>query len=451
MKSTKLEGALLAIPFLAGAAASVYFFYPGLMTPDPEYQLLQARSFEFGDWHPIIMALIWRPLDMVLPGPFGMLLLFVGMYWTAFYLLTRQLMRQSPVSAALMAALPFAPFLINFVGTIWKDVLVFNCFILAFALIGLQPRRRSPLVLVVAFSLIWIGTLARHNAALAAVPLLCLLFWPAPPDGFARLLGRLTACTILAGALALGTLKLFDLLLEPEHTSAISALFIFDLVGISSRVSTNLVPTSWTPEQSNQILSVCYEPKWWDRIWISCMYVLDQLRASGEWGKLFTAWRSAVAAYPTEYLNHRIAHTATFFQIHNNELIFVSQPTATSFTYGFRPEVTRVAADLVLAAASVPGIRAFFTVGFWLVVANSLVVGVSWLFLRGNKNAYHALMMALSSSFYASPLVLIGVSIDLRYVYYTIGAVCISTILLVSQAFAKSAKTAAVSAISLQP
>lgn len=439
MRTVNLRSVLLAAPFIAGASLCIYFYFPGLMTPDPESQLLQARNFKFGDWHPIIMALIWRPLDMVAPGPIGMLLLFVAMYWSAFYLLARQLAERSVAQAVAISILPFMPFLINFVGTIWKDVLVFCCFVLAIALIGVKPTKRPVSIKLLAIILIWVGSLGRHNAALAAVPLLCLLLWSIPPTNFARLIGRLSVCMVLIAALVLGTNFILDKLLQPEHTHLSSALFLFDIAGISHRIGTNLIPTFWTPEQNAQILQVCYEPKWWDRIWISCMFVLDRLRETGEWSKLFTTWRSAVAAYPLEYLDHRLAHLSTHFRIDNPELLFVYPPSPTSVAYGFRPAVTKIAADLILGAASIPGMRAFFTVGFWLVLSTCVVfiAGISY-FVRRAGN-YHPFLIALSAFLYTGPLVLIGLSSDFRYVYYTIGATCIALVLLCSNIMGVSA------------
>ena len=54
-----------------GFATSLLAFYPGVMTYDSESQFFQARHFEFGDWHPPIMALIWSGIHAIVPDLVG--------------------------------------------------------------------------------------------------------------------------------------------------------------------------------------------------------------------------------------------------------------------------------------------------------------------------------------------------------------------------------------------
>src|SRR4051812_31498991 len=63
---------------LAGAGVlcfvvALWLSAPGYMGNDSGWQLSQARSGEYHDTHPVLMALIWRYTDRVLPGPLGML------------------------------------------------------------------------------------------------------------------------------------------------------------------------------------------------------------------------------------------------------------------------------------------------------------------------------------------------------------------------------------------
>ena len=51
--------------WLLVAAFIVLLFYPGIMSNDSIASLRQARSFEFNDWHPPVMALIWSVLDRI--------------------------------------------------------------------------------------------------------------------------------------------------------------------------------------------------------------------------------------------------------------------------------------------------------------------------------------------------------------------------------------------------
>ena len=60
---------------VAGFALAVAAFYPGYMSPDSTSQLMQARAWDFTDWHPPLMAALWGLVDRVFPGPAGMLVL----------------------------------------------------------------------------------------------------------------------------------------------------------------------------------------------------------------------------------------------------------------------------------------------------------------------------------------------------------------------------------------
>ena len=108
--------------------------------------------------------------------------------------------------------------------------------------------------------------------------------------------------------------------------------------------------------------------------------------------------------------------------------LFVAKPTATSFTYGFRADVTRIVADIIKGAAAVPGLRMTFTIGFWLLLSTALTVASGLLYVRGRMQSYTAFLISLSGFFYIAPLVVIGVAPDLRYAYFTIGATCVAVV-----------------------
>src|ERR1044071_6521479 len=65
----------------AGWSLAVLYAFPGLMSSDSAIQLVQARGLAaISDWHPPIMAVIWRYVDRIVAGPFGMLLLQTGTF-----------------------------------------------------------------------------------------------------------------------------------------------------------------------------------------------------------------------------------------------------------------------------------------------------------------------------------------------------------------------------------
>src|SRR5271166_31278 len=196
-------------------------FYPGLMSLDSDFQLVQARSFEFSDWHPVIMSLIWSGTNYVLPGPAGLFTLLLGIYWSAFFLVSEYFRNRSLTAYALALALPFLPLLINFSGTLWKDVLVFDCFIFSIGIVLYSCkdgfRHPSTVASIAAVMMIELGILARYNSQFAAVPLVALLFWSTTPvrgaEASAQVKSLLRSALAVAALFVLGTLIL-DLLLH---------------------------------------------------------------------------------------------------------------------------------------------------------------------------------------------------------------------------------------------
>src|SRR3954467_12999000 len=76
---------------LFGFLAVLMIFRSGYLTSDSVTQLQEARDFIFNGWHPPIMAFVWRYLDMVLPGPIGMLVFHNLMFWTALAIIVQLL------------------------------------------------------------------------------------------------------------------------------------------------------------------------------------------------------------------------------------------------------------------------------------------------------------------------------------------------------------------------
>lgn len=60
-----------SVPISIGVVSTIIViaFFPGVMINDSEAALQHERSLEPTDWHPPIMALLWRYLDVVSRGP----------------------------------------------------------------------------------------------------------------------------------------------------------------------------------------------------------------------------------------------------------------------------------------------------------------------------------------------------------------------------------------------
>jgi hypothetical protein len=155
----------------AGWSLALVYAFPGLMSPDSGFQLMQARGADLiGDWHPPIMALIWRTLDRIIAGPFGMLLLQTGAFLFGLDALVRRVLR--PVTAAAIAvAILLWPPVLTPMAVIWKDAQMAGLMLAGAALLP-SPRRR---VRIAGLGLLVLASAMRYNAAAATLPLIALL------------------------------------------------------------------------------------------------------------------------------------------------------------------------------------------------------------------------------------------------------------------------------------
>ena len=71
MDNVTIIRVVAAILAVAWAGLAVYA-YPGYLSFDSGWQLREARTGVFSDWHPPVMAAIWSLVDRVVAGPIGM-------------------------------------------------------------------------------------------------------------------------------------------------------------------------------------------------------------------------------------------------------------------------------------------------------------------------------------------------------------------------------------------
>jgi hypothetical protein len=357
------------LPFALGFALTLRAFWPGLMTPDSEFQLKQARELILYDSFPIIMALAWNATHRVIPGGPGMLLLLLALYWGGFALFAWYCAGRSRRAFWLAAALPFLPFLINYAGTLWKDVLVLGTYLIAAGIILLSGASRWRWIAVVPLA---IGIAARENSAAAAIPLFALLFWPTFSGlGTVKRLGAAFAVSLLIAAALFGGAQFgLSYVFKPIRTTPSASLALFDLTGISHRIGSNLVPGPLTPEEAEKLRTDCYEPKGWDLIWLRCPFAEKRARSDGAWATYPAAWLRAIAAHPIAYIKHRAAHTRSLFS--TGDLAFITPAIMSREDPRTRGFVENPYYHLIGAWVAIATPTPLFWVGFWLALSFAL-------------------------------------------------------------------------------
>ncbi len=183
----------------AGCALTVLVFQPGYMTADARYLYDDMRAWTLKDWQSPAMGLLWRLIDPLAPGAWGMFLLIAALYWLGFGMLALTVARRSAWLGIATPVLALAPPGFFFVGMIWRDVLFGVAWLVAAALAlaaaGRGPRARLSLR-ALALVLVAFGVLLRQNAVFAA-PVLAA--YAARPERFGL---KRAAVLLLPGALA---------------------------------------------------------------------------------------------------------------------------------------------------------------------------------------------------------------------------------------------------------
>jgi hypothetical protein len=206
-----------------GMTVLLVYAFPGFMSPDSVQQMEQARSHQYGDWHPPTMAAIWTLVEHVVKGPAGMLILQGSMFLGGLFLLLRRYM--PPRAAALTASgvLIFPPVLVV-IACIWKDAQMAGFLILGIALL-LEPR---PWQKVIAIVLLVIASALRDNAAPAILPILLLTFQWGKLAGWKRVAAAAALWVLIVG-MAFGLNR--SLTKVHEHSWTVS-LAPADIIGV---------------------------------------------------------------------------------------------------------------------------------------------------------------------------------------------------------------------------
>ncbi len=302
-----------------GWVGLMLYAYPGYMSYDSTSQLTEARSGIYSDWHPPAMAALWRYVDFVIPGPFGMLIIQSVCFLTGAYLLLRRVM--SARAAAICASLLlWFPAVSSIMAVIWKDSQMAGFLLLGTALM-LSPRRRIKLT-GIAFLLL--GSMMRHNAFTMTFPLVVLLFVWSTKHGWLKR-HAISIATWLAITVSAQLLSgwLTD---NPQHLWHRS-LALIDIVGTLSYADpisdAELAPMfEGTPIVAKDRLQgrarKAYNPDWTlDVIWSETNRLFSEPTTVEQREAITRAWKKIVTGNPRAYLSYRMEMFRRLIQFSN--------------------------------------------------------------------------------------------------------------------------------------
>jgi hypothetical protein len=410
---------------LAGFALAVVAFYPGYMSPDSTSQLMQARAWDFTDWHPPLMAALWGLVDRVFPGPAGMLALQNAAYWGAAALLWRAAYRRSAWLGLGLACFGFMPQVFSHLSTIWKDVGMGASLLLASALLYRSRQNGSKAALLASVPLLFYGYGVRLNAAPALLPLAlwsafiaCRVF-PRLRKVAARRPRLLPAVLGVAYFLLLTAAVTLtnDALVRGKHTYQGQTIMLHDLAAVSVARGEPLFPDYITRDEHFSMEKVArqYAP------YISTAIVgvdVSGLRLSGEprdMEALRAKWAEVVARNPGVYLRHRWAVFEWATGLNQPE-VCLPYLIASSAPFGYKTNdlaVHRMLKAYFWATRNTVLFRGFF----WLLVALALL----YFSLRGHLRGDLEFVFVLASSglLYGAAYFFVAPACDFRFFWWT--------------------------------
>jgi hypothetical protein len=227
---------ILKLSVALGFTLNILVFYPGFMSPDSLAQYQQASVNVYSDWHPPIMAWVWRILSFVFVPPSGLLFFQMILLWGSIYLLALEFI-STRFKVWILVLLPFFPSILTISGVLWKDVQMAFALLTIFAL---NYVKRQKLIFVFTLLLVFYAVSLRMNAFFALPPLVILfviVFVRIKSKVIIALLGL--TCT---AAIFIGSYFLVQALTNPAKSDLASVSTQDDLSYFSLIKGESLIP-----------------------------------------------------------------------------------------------------------------------------------------------------------------------------------------------------------------
>ncbi len=288
----------------AGWIAFLLYAYPGFMSLDSSFQLSQGRAGHYTDWHPPVMAFIWRYLDKLVAGPLLMLLLQSGLLLFGSYALLRRVARPTFAACAAVAILLFPP-VATTMAVIWKDSLMVGAVVAGIALV-LSASRGRRIAGLVMFTLA--AGVRVNGFTITLLPVVALFRWSDAITGSRRYAIAAVAWLATVGCSQLANRALTDETAHIWHNS----LAMFDIVG-TIHFSPPMSDDELEPILRGAPLLVthdfqreatdAYDAQW--GVFRVMRSFMQQPTTAEQRAAIEHAWKTLVVAHPLAYAEHR--------------------------------------------------------------------------------------------------------------------------------------------------
>lgn len=148
----------------------VIYAYPGYMNWDTGEQLYQARTHYYQDSHPPVMTVYWRVIELVMRGPFPLLVLQTTLWTFGLYRILRMRFGARASAWTTLGLMLFPPILTP-MAPVWKDAQMAALLVAGFA-IAMGPSWKTRIAGIVVLT---VAAAVRDNAIAALPPMLLVV------------------------------------------------------------------------------------------------------------------------------------------------------------------------------------------------------------------------------------------------------------------------------------
>ncbi|OEE68513.1 hypothetical protein A1OS_12690 [Enterovibrio norvegicus] len=224
----------------------VFAFYPGVYTNDSADQLSQAISLNFSDWHPPLMSMLWAELNTLFSGYSSLFIFIIFLLSAGLYLISLSLFLLERSKIALVIPLVLlSPYVVNFVGVVWKDVLYAALSLLSlgslFLAIVLKSGKKMTVILGGAAIIISAFAFGVRTNGLFMMLTVVFMVFNSLRDKNANK-SKIALNTIVVSIMSVLCIWLISASGNPDKRYPIQYLQVFDLVGISVFEQRELFP-----------------------------------------------------------------------------------------------------------------------------------------------------------------------------------------------------------------
>lgn len=401
------------------------------MIDDARWQYQQAVDNAYEDWHPPLMAWVWRRLAFIVPGPAPMLLLQLLLYWAGIALIAWWAHRRGQRGLAIaIACAGWLPAPLALTGVVVKDVLMAGFMLLSTGLLLCRMNIRGSgfraVMTAASILCLFIAAALRLNAVFACLPLLLT----ALPAFLTRTWPRLTLSSIAGAAALLITGPALASLVQAEDTKVDLSLKIFDLGGITEHSGVSVFP-DFGVRNPVAVNHRCYDPNQWDgySTWAKRPCPLgfarfDELVDEGD-VSVTRLWLHAIISHPLAYAEHRLDHfnRSTFFLVPSGPAFTAwSQSVPNPWGFQVRPNA---ALSAISGYANAAGATPLGWPIFWISLALAAVIIA---FASNTPAVVRAI--AASAFLYGLSYLVVGVAVGMRYYFWTITGSAIAVLVL---------------------